>query len=95
MLKKGKVIQIIKNNKLANYFGGNIITEMIKTGKDLVVLCNPEYPSGWKGYFMSFTKNHIEEAFPILMDSTNIKLGQELKIQCETFIVPTEFYIKR
>lgn len=95
MEKKGKVIQIIKNKDLNKYmFTGWIIDLTIKTKNDLVVLRNLEYPNGLKGYFLSFKKNKPEDAFPILMNSNGIKNGDILKINCEKFYVPTDFYIK-
>ena len=94
MKRKGKVIQIIPNNKIDNYmFSSWIRGHMIKTGKDLVVLKNPEYPVGLKGYFLSFKRDRPEDIFPILMDSNSIKEGDILDVECERFTIESMFYI--
>ena len=94
MKRKGKVIQIIPNNKIDQYMFSNWVREqMIKTGKDLVVLRNPEYPGGIKGYFLSFKKDKPEDVFSILMSSKNIKEGDELEVECNKFMVESFCYI--
>jgi hypothetical protein len=93
MEKKGKVIQII-NNREINLYILEHEKEISGLDKDIVVLRNPEYPKGFKGFFLSFKKNKPERIFPILMDSKGIKEGDILKVNCDIFYTPTEFYIE-
>ena len=93
MINKGKVIQIIPNKKLNDYMFERWVEEqMTNTGKDLVVLENPEYPKGIKGYFLSFKRNKPDNGFPILMNSEGIKEGDVMEIICKKFNVETAFY---
>ena len=82
---KGKIVQIIKNKELKSYFSGDDCKQAQDTGKDVVVLSNPNYPNGFKGYFMSFKKNKPHDVFPILMDSSKIKEGDIVELSFETF----------
>ena len=94
MKLKGKVIQIILNKDIHKYMIVNFVRkDIINTKKDWVVLRNPEYPNGFKGYFLSFKKDKPESTFSILMDSKDIKLGQILEFECEKFMVETFCYI--
>lgn len=95
MNRKGKVVQIILNKDLDKYmFSPWVCEQMIKTGKDLVVLLNAKYPKGLKGYFLSFRKDKPEDVFPILMDAKGIKEKDILNINCKKFKVETFCYIR-
>lgn len=92
---KGKIIQIEKGKSLQHLMIPYFIRDIAKEKNlDFVVLLNPLYPKGLKGYFLSFKKDKPMDVFPILMDSTGLEKGQVIEVECEEILEPTGFFIK-